>query len=89
MPVDRRPDGSGNPNFIVEVEGFDGEDGRIVVENDRADGSRAFGDPDKIYCIAAMGDDGVVRFNDWGYATAAEALDALAARNRASARQAK
>ena len=32
---------------------------------------------DRIYCIGELDDDGVVRFHDWGYATAQEARDAL------------
>lgn len=69
--------------LIVEVEGYDGDSGRIVVENYRADGSLRHGTPVTLYCIASLGPDGVVRFNDWGYATAAEARDALEAEARA------
>ena len=54
------------PSFIVEVEGYEGEDGQILVDNYRANGTPKFGSPDKIYCIAAMDADGVIRINDWG-----------------------
>ena len=88
MPPQHQPEQtpSDPPAFVVEVEGYEGEDGQILVENDRADGSPAFGMRDKIYCIAQLDDDGVIRFNDWGYATAAEARKALDGRIRARAR---
>lgn len=72
--------GPGDP-VIVEVEGYEGQDGEIVVQNWRAD-KPGFGVSHIIYCIAALGDDGVVRFDDWGYATADEAREALQARLR-------
>jgi hypothetical protein len=72
---------------IVEVEGFEGEDGEIVVENWRAD-RKGDGLSHILYCIAALGEDGVVRFDDWGYATAEEAKEALAGRRRAEAHDA-
>jgi len=75
-------------HLIVEVDGYGSDGGRIVVDNFRADASPRFGVPDKIYCIAALGSDGVGRFNDWGYATKEEARDAIdaAGRRRASGR---
>lgn len=63
--------------MVIEVEGYEGEDGSIVVWNDRAARGRGFGVSEKLYCIGAVGADGVVRFNDWGYATAEEARAAL------------
>ena len=63
--------------FIVEVEGYDGDDGEIVVNNYRSANDPPFGAPDKVYCIGEMEADGVIRFHDWGYATAKEARDAL------------
>ena len=60
--------------LIVEVEGYEGEVGSIVVTNDRV-----AAESPRIYCIGTVGPDGVLRFNDWGYATAAEAEDALRA----------
>ena len=72
--------------LIVEVEGYEGEDGEIVVENFRAATGAEFGRSDQIYCIAEMGADGMIRFNDWGYATAAEAREAVDGRRRAQAR---
>jgi len=63
--------------LIIEVEGYEGEDGSIVVWNDRAARGRGFGLSDRIYCIGEMAADGVVRFNDWGYATAEEAREAV------------
>jgi hypothetical protein len=57
---------------IVEVEGYEGVDGEIAVTNFRAE-TQSFGVPDKIYCIGRLDPDGVVRFSDWGYATAEEA----------------
>ena len=60
--------------IIVEVEGYEGELGSIVVTNDRV-----ATEPPCIYCIGTVDPDGVLRFNDWGYATAAEAENALRA----------
>lgn len=74
---------SAPPSLIIEVEGYDGEEGRIVVENDRAHRSHRYGVHEKLYCIGQMDDDGVIRFNDWGYATADEAREALGAERRA------
>lgn len=74
----------GDP-VIVEVEGYEGQDGEIVVENWRAN-QPGFGVSNIIYCIAALGDDGVVRFDDWGYATAEEAREALNGRLSAKKR---
>ena len=62
--------------IIVEVEGYDSEDGSIVVENHRAR-RRGLGRGDIIYCIGRNEGDGVVRFNDWGYATIEEARAAV------------
>ena len=70
--------------FIVEVEGYDGDDGEIVVSNYRSANTPPFGAPDKVYCIGEMGTDGVIRFHDWGYATAKEARDALRWRPRSA-----
>jgi hypothetical protein len=70
--------------LIIEVEGYEGEDGSIVVWNDRAARS-GLGVSDRIYCIGEMAADGVIRFNDWGYATAAEARAALDGRRHANA----
>jgi hypothetical protein len=69
---------------IVEVDGYDGEDGSIVVENYRAD-RLGMGRPNIIYCIGELGDNGVVRLSDWGYATAAEAREAIGFRKTAQA----
>ncbi len=56
------------PLLIVEVEAHPGADGDIEVRNHRAaDGAGA---PDRLYCVGALGGDGVIRFVDWGYATA-------------------
>jgi hypothetical protein len=41
-----------NP-VIVEVEGYEGEDGQIVVENYRAE-RIGMGRPNVIYCIASV-----------------------------------
>lgn len=70
--------------LIVEVEGYDGEDGTIMVLNGRAE-SIGLGVEHKLDCIASLDPDGVVRFNDWGYATAEEAQLALKGRLRAQA----
>jgi len=69
--------------LIIEVEGYEGQDGSISVLNERALRSKAFGVPEKIYCIGAMGADGVIRFDDWGYATAEQARYALHGRLKA------
>ena len=52
--------------FIVEVEGFEGERGAIVVENDDVPSPQP-----RLYCIGLLKDDhdGVIRFVDWGYPT--------------------
>ena len=60
---------------IIEVEGYDGDSGSIVVINRRAH-EESLGASDRLYCIGEIDDDGVVRFLDWGYATAQEALEA-------------
>lgn len=70
--------------LIVEVEGYEGEDGTILVSNGRAE-SEGLGVAHLLYCIAAVGSDGVVRFDDWGYATADEARHALSGWKRAVA----
>ena len=57
------------PLLIVEVEGYDGETGQITVSNDLES-------TDRLYCVGRVGDDGVVRFVDWGYATIDEAREA-------------
>ena len=62
--------------IIVEVEGYDSEDGSIVVENHRTERLGA-GRGNVIYCIGTIEGDGVVRFNDWGYATIEEARAAI------------
>lgn len=64
-----------NP-VIVEVEGYEGEDGQIVVENYRAE-RLGMGKPNIIYCIASLSENGLVTLNDWGYATLEEARMAL------------
>jgi hypothetical protein len=61
-----------NRLIIIEVEGFEGEAGSIVVTNDRAD-SDGLGKGDRLYCIAELDVADVARFVDWGYATIAEA----------------
>ena len=62
--------------IVVEVEGYDSEDGSIVVENHRAE-RRGLGRANIIYCIGRADSDGVVRLNDWGYATVEEARAAI------------
>lgn len=74
-----QPPGAGP--FIVEVEGYEGADGEIIVRNFRAE-AESLGVPHLIYCIAKADADGVVRFDDWGYATADEAQRALDGRLR-------
>lgn len=59
------------PMLIIEVENFAGESGRIAVTNDRA--ASGAGVPTRLFCVGALGADGVVRFVDSGYATAEEA----------------
>jgi hypothetical protein len=39
--------------------------------NDRAEAGA--GSPIKLYCVGALDGDGIIRFVDWGYATAADA----------------
>ena len=63
--------------IIIEVEGYDGDSGSIGVTNYRADPPESVGVSHLIYCIGELMDDGVVRFHDWGYATAEEARRAL------------
>ena len=65
------------PKVIIEVEGYDGESGAIIVTNHRAGPPEELGSNDRIFCIGELDDEGVVRFLDWGYATAEEARDAL------------
>lgn len=60
--------------FVIEVEGYDGDDGCIVVANRRATSTcGSMGRKDRLFCVGRIGDDGVVRIVDWGYATAEEA----------------
>ena len=59
------------PMVIVEVESHVGHAGSIVVRNDRA--AAGEGAPATVFCVGALGGDGVIRFVDWGYATAAAA----------------
>lgn len=61
-----------NRLIIIEVQGFEGETGSIIVANDRAD-SDGLGKGDRLYCVAELDDTDVARFVDWGYATIAEA----------------
>lgn len=58
--------------LIIEVEGFQGEDGSIEVRNHRAEAGEG-GAPDRLFCVAVVDESGVGRFVDWGYATVAEA----------------
>lgn len=58
--------------LIIEVEGFEGEDGSIEVRNHRADAGEG-GTPDRLFCVAVIDESGVGRFVDWGYATVDEA----------------
>lgn len=60
---------------IIEVEGFQGEDGAIDVCNHRAERGEA-GAPDRLFCVATIDAVGVGRFVDWGYATVTEARSA-------------
>ncbi len=57
---------------IIEVEGFSGDGGSIDVHNHRA-GAGEGGDPERLFCVAAIDEGGVGRFVDWGYATVEEA----------------
>lgn len=57
--------------IIVEVEGFEGELGRIEITNARAEAG--LGRDDRLYCVAQVDADGIARFVDWGYATIDEA----------------
>jgi hypothetical protein len=66
-------------SVIIEVEGYEGDDGRIIVQNFRAE-TEGMGKPHTIYCIGEIDDHGVVRLDDWGYATEAEARKALSYR---------
>ena len=70
---------------IVEVEGYDGDDGHILVENYRAE-RLGMGRPNIIYCIGELEPGGIVRINDWGYATIAEARKAIGFRKAAQER---
>jgi hypothetical protein len=63
--------------FVVEVEGYEGVDGSIIVRNDRAADDPAFGKTDILYCIAQLDSDGILRFQDWGYRTPEEARAVL------------
>ena len=58
--------------LIIEVEGFQGEDGSIEVLNHRAEAGEG-GTLDRLFCVAVIDESGVGRFVDWGYATVAEA----------------
>jgi hypothetical protein len=69
---DVRSDHREPPLVVIEIEGYEGEDGAIVVENYRSLGVR-----DRLYCIGELGDDGVVRIIDFGYATVEEASKVL------------
>jgi hypothetical protein len=68
-------------SVIVEVEGYEGDDGEIVVHNFRAE-RLGMGKPHIIYCIGEIDDHGLVRLGDWGYATEAEARQALGYRGK-------
>jgi hypothetical protein len=55
------------PLVIVEVDSFRGANGEIRVTNERAaDGE---GSATRLFCVGALGGDGVIRFVDWGYPT--------------------
>lgn len=62
--------------FIIEVEGFEGREGEILVTNDRGARGYSLGRPDVLFCVGSMGTDGVIQFLDWGYATIEEAREA-------------
>ena len=51
---------------IIEVEGYDGESGSIIVTKQRADSPTSLGALDRIHCIGEGDDGGIVRFLDWG-----------------------
>ena len=70
--------------LIVEVDGYDGEDGHILVENYRAE--CGMGRPNIIYCIGELEPGGIVRISDWGYATIEEASEAIGFRKAARGR---
>jgi hypothetical protein len=70
---------------MVEVEGYDGEDGQIVVENYRAE-RIGMGKPHIIYCIGLLDENRLVQITDWGYATIAEAREAIGFRKAAQDR---
>ncbi len=63
------------PYFVIEVEGYEGRDGEIVVVNECARDDPSCGRPHLLYCVGEQGDDGVIRFFDWGYRTIEEALE--------------
>lgn len=52
---------TGSP-IIVEVEGYEGDNGDILVNGS---------DTAMLYCIGMIESDGVLRFVDWGYESAA------------------
>lgn len=59
---------------IVEVDEFDGEDSGIEIR-----GAQTFrGGDGLLYCIGLQGNDGVIRFVDYGYRTPEEAKEAWA-----------
>lgn len=57
--------------IIVEIEGYVGAGGEIIVVNALAEDG--IGRDDRLFCIASQDDDGVFRLIDWGYATLADA----------------
>lgn len=60
--------------LIVEVDEFDGEDSGIEIR-----GAQTFrGGDGLLYCIGLQGNDGVIRFVDYGYRTPEEAKEAWA-----------
>ena len=56
------------PLVIVEVDSFRGASGEIAVTNSRA--AEGAGSASRLFCVGALGADGVIRFVDWGYPTA-------------------
>ena len=58
--------------IVVEVEGFVGDDGAIIVVDYDSDGKEPHKEP-HLYCVGKLADDGVVRFVDWGYRSIEEA----------------